>query len=359
LSTNRISDELTILTNTHETAKTEVTVRKVWVDDNADNTRPTNIDVQLFANGKAVEGALVTLSADNNWSHTWTDLCLNEKGSEIRYTVAETVIPEGYVCTIRGTASTGFVITNTYETGKLVIQKEFDIEKPDEPEEEDATTDIEVVKIWEDNNNRDGNRPKSITIHLYAGGEEIKTAELNEANGWKRHFGELPKFRDGHPIHYSVTEDPVEWYVSEIHGLTIRNRYVPETMSVVVRKEWNDGGDKTHRPKSIVMKLSNGMRVILNEQNGWMASISGLPTRINGQPAVYTWTEESVMGYEMESIVTEGNVTTVTNRPVKPETKLGGPGKKTGKPEEYTLIGDYDTALGMDTIINHVGDCFD
>ena len=26
---------------------------------------------------------------------------------------------------------------------------------------------------------------------------------------------------------------------------------------------------------------------------------------------------------------------------------------------QYTLIGDYETALGMDVIINHVGDCFD
>ena len=41
-----------------------------------------------------------------------------------------------------------------------------------------------------------------------------------------------------------------------------------------------------------------------------------------------------------------------------PKQTIGGPQKKTSKPE-YTLIGDYETALGMDVIINHVGDCFD
>jgi hypothetical protein len=49
----------------------------------------------------------------------------------------------------------------------------------------------------------------------------------------------------------------------------------------------------------------------------------------------------------------------VTNKPANPETELGGPGKKTGTPEQFVMIGDYGTALGLDTIINHVGDCFD
>ena len=134
---------------------------------------------------------------------------------------------------------------------------------------------------------------------------------------------------------------------------------MPETTSVVVRKVWNDSGNQAHRPASVVMKLNNGMMVELNDRNGWTASISGLPARLNGKPAVYTWTEQSVMGYVMESSVTSGNVTTITNKPFEPETELGKPGKKTGKPENYVPIDDYATALGLDTIINHVGDCFD
>ena len=134
---------------------------------------------------------------------------------------------------------------------------------------------------------------------------------------------------------------------------------MPETTSITVKKVWHDDGSNVNRPKSVIMKLNNGMTVELNEKNGWMATISGLPTRVNGKPAVYTWTEASVLGYQMESNVTVGNVTTITNKPYVPETILGKPGKTTGNPEDYYMIGDYGTALGLDTIINHVGDCFD
>ena len=202
--------------------------------------------------------------------------------------------------------------------------------------------------------------PESITVHLYAGGTEIKTAKLTAQNGWKRKFGDLPKFVDGHPIKYSITEDPVECYVTEIHGFTITNRYVPELMSVSVRKVWNDEDNRQQkRPLSIWMKLSNGMSVILNEANGWSATITGLPARVNGKPAVYTWTEQSVAGYELESKVTEGSTTVFTNRLwTRPDEPEAGRTPKTPGDTWY-VFEEYDTPLGVEVIINHVGDCFD
>ena len=241
-----------------------------------------------------------------------------------------------------------------------MIEKEFDILIPEEePEEEVLTTDIEIVKIWDDNNNADGNRPKSITVHLYAGGEEVRSAKLTAANGWKYKFGELPKFVNGHPITYTVKEDPVRWYVAEIHGYTIRNKYQPEMTSVSVRKVWDDENNKhMFRPTSVLMTLSNGMSVILSEENGWMASITGLPTMVNGKPAEYTWTEQEVIGYELESMVTEGTVTTFTNKPwSRPDKPTEG--KTPRLPGEEITIEEYETPLGVDVIINHVGDCFD
>jgi hypothetical protein len=55
----------------------------------------------------------------------------------------------------------------------------------------------------------------------------------------------------------------------------------------------------------------------------------------------------------------EGTVTTFANRYVpmangeedKPQPKKGG--------DTWTVFEEYDTALGGETIINHVGDCFD
>ena len=354
------SGSLTTLTNTHEAEKTTVEVKKVWVDS---GEHPADVEVQLYADGKVL-GDVVKLNAGNGWKYSWNNLCRNVRENgvvrEIKYTVAETKIPDGYVAKITGNASTGFVITNTKDTGKLVIEKEFDIQIPEEvPEEEVMTTDIEVVKIWDDNNNADGNRPKSITVHLLAGGKEVRTAKLTAANGWKHTFGELPKFVNGHPITYTVKEDPVRWYVSEIHGFTIRNKYQPELTSVSVRKVWDDNNNEhMYRPTSVHMTLSNGMSVILNEENGWMASITGLPTVVNGQPAEYTWTEQEVIGYKLESMETEGTVTTFTNKPwSRPDKPTEG--KTPRLPGEEIIIEEYETPLGVDVIINHVGDCFD
>lgn len=358
------SGELTTLTNTHVPEKTKVQVKKVWVDS---GKHPSDIKVQLFADGKATD-KVATLNAGNNWTYTWDDLCKNANSEglsrEIRYTVAETEIPEGYVAKITGNASTGFVITNTLETGKLVIQKEFDIkEQEDKPDEDEMTTEIEVVKIWDDNDNKDGNRPESITVHLFAGGEEVRTAKLSADNGWKRKFGDLPKFVKGRPIQYTVTEDPVDMYVTEIYGFTIRNRYQPTVTSATIRKVWNDEDNKLqNRPLSIVMTLKNGSTVIrnvvLNEQNGWTATITGLPTKLNGAPAAYTWTEQAVLGYVQESITTSGTVTVITNKLwTRPDTPTQG---RTPKfPGETVDIEEYDTPLGIEVVINHVGDCFD
>ncbi|SMC81867.1 Cna B-type domain-containing protein, partial [Aristaeella lactis] len=358
------SGELTTLTNTHVPEKTKVQVKKVWVDS---GKHPSDIKVQLFADGKATD-KVATLNAANNWTYSWDDLCKNANNEglsrEIRYTVAETEIPEGYVAKITGDASTGFVITNTLETGKLVIQKEFDIkEQEDKPDEDEMTTEIEVVKIWDDNDNKDGNRPESITVHLFAGGEEVRTAKLSADNGWKRKFGDLPKFVKGRPIQYTVTEDPVDMYVTEIYGFTIRNRYQPNLTSATIRKVWNDEENKLqNRPLSIVMTLKNGstviQNVVLNEQNGWTATITGLPAKLNGEPAAYTWTEQAVLGYVQESITTNGTVTVITNKLwTRPDTPTQG---RTPKfPGETVDIEEYDTPLGIEVVINHVGDCFD
>ncbi len=356
---------LTTLTNTHETKKTKVSVRKVWVDS---GDHPASVKVQLYADGIAVPGKSVTLSAGNKWKHTWEDLELYAKPKgqsggqqKIIYSVVETEIPKGYVMKIAGNAESGFVITNTKEKGRLVIQKSFDIREEEPPEENDETTEINVVKIWEnDNDNKDGNRPGSITVHLFADGKEIKTAKLTAANGWKWTFSDLPKYVDERPINYAITEDPVKWYTTEIQGFTIRNKYTPETTSVSVKKVWhvNDPGKDTI-PLSVRMTLSNGMNVVLNEGNGWTATITDLPAYVNGEPAVYTWTEQEIIGYELESVRQNGNMTTFTNkpwtRPDKPE--KGKPPKNAG--DTWYVFDEYDTPLGVEIVINHVGDCFD
>lgn len=107
------------------------------------------------------------------------------------------------------------------------------------------------------------------------------------------------------------------------------------------------------------MTLSNGLRVELNAANGWSATISDLPAYQNGEPVVYTWSEPRVAGYRQTEVTIEGNLTTFTNRVIPvPETPQEHKPPKVPK-AKLTEFDEYPTALGVEVMINHVGDCFD
>ncbi len=113
------------------------------------------------------------------------------------------------------------------------------------------------------------------------------------------------------------------------------------------------------------MMLYDGVRsnpvatVILSEANGWTGGVDHLPVTVNGQPAAYGWKEQEVLGYTLESVEQRGTHMTFTNavwsRPDKPSQ-----GKKPKTPGQAMYVfEDYDTPLGVEIVINHVGDCFD
>ena len=228
------------------------------------------------------------------------------------------------------------------------------------PTPEPEVTDIPVVKYWDDFDNRDGNRPGSVTVHLLANGAEVDQAVLTQAGDWTYTFTGLPTKENGADIAYTITEDRVLWYDSEIVDFFIINRYHPETTSVSVRKIWNDAGNAARlRPASIRCTLSNGQSVVLSDSNGWFDTIDNLPTYLNGAPAVYTWSEQEVLLYTQTGYEVVGNTTTITNSLFQ----RGEPpkDKKVGKTrgDSFFFIDDYDTPLGVEITINHVGDCFD
>jgi len=93
------------VTNTN-TEKISVPVKKVWVGKEADFAT-----IKLLADGTEKES--VTLTKDDNWEHTFSNLPkYADDGHEIEYTVDEVHIDD-YSTTISGTAATGFNITNT------------------------------------------------------------------------------------------------------------------------------------------------------------------------------------------------------------------------------------------------------
>ena len=230
------------------------------------------------------------------------------------------------------------------------------------PEPEEILIEIPVTKIWDDDNNRDGKRPGSVTVHLFADGVEIATVTLSDANNWRHVFKDLPKYaEDGHEIYYSITEDPVEGYETLFDGTTITNRYKPEEKEITIIKYWDDNNNAAGlRPKQIIATLNNGMSVTLNEGNNWSATIRHLPVWVNGEKAYYFWKEIEVLGYQLVSMDVTGDVTTLTNKLFEyPEEPPEGKQVPPTRGTPVIVIEEYGTPLGIEVIINHVGDCFD
>ena len=235
------------------------------------------------------------------------------------------------------------------------------------PEPDAEFVDVPVTKTWNDNNNKDGNRPTAITVRLYADGVEVASHVLSAAEGWKYTFTQLPRYREDNKteIVYSVNEDDVPMYAKEINGYNLANYYQPEVISKSVAKVWQDNNNaQKTRPGSIVMTLKNNKgetvaTVTLNDANGWTATVNNLPTTVDGQAAVYSWTEQEVLGYNLVEVKEQNGTMTFINELWKrPENPTTGTKPKTRGNEVITLE-DYDTPLGVDVIINHVGDCFD
>lgn len=95
-------------------------------------------------------------------------------------------------------------------------------------------TSVSVTKVWDDENNKAGKRPDSVTVTLLANGEETDyTITLNADNNWKGSFSGLDKYANGEEIAYTIGETKVEGYTSKItgdavNGYVITNTYTPE-----------------------------------------------------------------------------------------------------------------------------------
>lgn len=289
--------------NTYTPGKTSVNVHKIWEDcDNQDGIRPQSVKVKLYANDEAVVGKELTLNADNKWTGSFTDLsATDDDGVAISYSVKEVSFDSRYTSTITGSASIGFIITNTHT-----------------PE----TTSVSGSKTWNDDGNRDRKRPESITINLLADGVEKSETTVKADNDglWTYAFTDLPKYANGQLIKYTVTEDPVNDYTAKIDGYNLTNSYTPGSTSVAVTKVWNDGNDKDKiRPESVTVKLLvNGnetdQTVLLSERNQWSDVFTNLPINESGKPIKYSVKEVAVPNGYTEVVTSSAeNSFTITN----------------------------------------------
>lgn len=208
-------DFSTVITNqVHVKNPIDITVKKVWLDENTGLTRPEKITLTLYAGDEPVEDGTITLPKETNilekvgdfftgedsqWTHTFKDLPkYDENGEQIAYTVKEPGVTDDYEVTVEedkipDEKACVFTVTNT------------------------ALADIPVEKRW-DNISEDSR--ETVTVGLYRQTAEQKTeavtgadgnqltAVLDQDGGWKGSFEKLPVYdaQTGVKYAYSIQE---------------------------------------------------------------------------------------------------------------------------------------------------------
>ena len=191
-------------TNHHDVPEyVNINVQKVWEDgEDADGIRPASITVQLYQNGEKFRDPIV-LNDSNNWSDTSTFQRLNkydQAGEEINYEIKEESFDE-----LTGNAKTGY--TDSYETNETTdangdTTKNIIMTNTHTPD----TIQKKVKKVWNDNGNKDGIRPKSVTVNLLADGKLEETFILSSENNWQAKSKLLPVKVNGKKINYTWEE---------------------------------------------------------------------------------------------------------------------------------------------------------
>ena len=166
---------------------TSFSVEKKWVvGENLATNKPDKVTVSVLKNGVKDDNLTVVLSQENGWKASFSNLPKEgADGREIVYTVSEENIA-GFNAAISGSDENKFTITN-YTGGNVVIP---------------------VTKKWKGS----GAHPDHLNVQLWADKEKVATYTLNEANAWQHSFDNMPKFKNGEEIRYTVTEDSVPGY---------------------------------------------------------------------------------------------------------------------------------------------------
>lgn len=186
--------------------ESQLSVRKVWSDGNADHAGES-ITVNLLKDG-AVESSAV-LNAANGWAYTFDKLVEGHT-----WTVEEATVPSGYTVSYE-TVGTSVTITNTKQSSTPSSRPTPtpdpeptpdptptpDPSPSPEPTPDPAPTpdptptpetpvDVVVKKDW--SGDRASARPTAVTVTLYDGQTAYETVKLSKDNDWTYRWEDLP-----------------------------------------------------------------------------------------------------------------------------------------------------------------------
>lgn len=298
------------ITNTHTPASSEFFVTKIWKDNgNNDGMRPDEITVT--AHGSDGRSYTEKLNADNQWSVMFSNLPKYADGKVIEYSLTEESVP-GYTSSITRNGKS-FVLINTHV---------------------DETKNITITKAWNDGNNQDGLRPKTITAVVNGSDGSARFVQLFEGQNWATNLNNLPKYKNGTEIQYTVKENAIPGYETEIKqtgdSYAITNSHTPAVVTVSAVKVWDDANNQDGiRPSLIQVTLTGSDGSVRNaaitKNDGWTYQFKNLPKYKNGMKIDYTLQEANSNPYTYEIVkgsdeysftITNNYVPAVVNVPI-------------------------------------------
>ncbi len=203
----------------------QLTVRKVWSDGNA-NHAGDSVKVNLLRNGRVIRTQ--ELSAENGWAYTFGRL-----SSSATWTVEEANVPAGYTASY-STVGSMTTITNTKQEiiptptptpeptptptpGPTPTPTPTPTPAPDPGDQLNLT----VRKVWSSDEAK--NRPDCVTVTLYNGEAVYDSVVLNAENNWTYTWDDPDAYGNWQVIETNIPKGYVPSYSVSGDVVTITN----------------------------------------------------------------------------------------------------------------------------------------
>ncbi|MDO4282217.1 MAG: Cna B-type domain-containing protein [Clostridia bacterium] len=166
----------------------------------------------------------------------------------------------------------------------------------------DEKMNLEVIKIWDDNDDKAGKRPESVTLQIKRNGIIVAEEVVSSENEWKHTF-ELARYDElGNEIEYTVDEDFVsEFYIKNTVGNVITNKFVvPEDrINIIGEKIWDDNENQAgKRDDSVILQVYVGEEIVaegeVSEKTNWKYEFELAKYDENGNEIEYKVDEKEI-----------------------------------------------------------------
>ena len=278
------SDGDTSLVVSHDPELVDINVVVKWDDfDNRDNLRPETVDVTLTGTEGSASG--VVSGTGNEWNYTFNNQYKYSNGQLNEFSISGGTAGPEYITMSEKNGDYSFMITNSHaplNAGK------------------------EIVVNWNDDNNRDGIRPDSVTVSVKnEAGEEVATVVLTRDGDTFKGTVNVPQNAEGQvgvpaAYTYEITDLPDTYTYEKPTNVTtnttiITATHIPERVDITVKASWADKDNQDNlRPSSISVSLgcADGTeeKAVTGTGNNWTAVFENQFKYNNGQPNVFTLT---------------------------------------------------------------------